>query len=259
MEQIVTDIPDASLRNLAGLYLREESLRRKAVGLISVDEKLKLHLFCIEAAMNLADVLRQYETSDEDLKVAQVLGIRMFNSFGAGLKLALSGYSQKCALIMRDVIETVFLLDYFSSDRTLIGRWRHSDKKTRKKEFAPIKVREALDARDGLTGKKRHELYELFSELAGHPNMNSAHMLRPRRGGDIVIGPFIEASTLGPTLFEMGRLALQAGEHLNHFFPADWQHGRASQIAFAEIKLRWFDAFYPNLRATNQKLKSKGD
>lgn len=209
--------------------------------------------------MNLADVLRQHETSDEDLKVVQVLGIRMFNSFGAGLKLALSGYSQKCALIMRDVIETAFLIDHFSSDRKLIERWRHADKKVRKKEFAPVKVREALDARDGVTGKKRHELYEMFSELAGHPNMNSGHMLRPSRGGDIVIGPFIEASTLGPTLFEMGRLALQAGEHLDQFFPADWQYGRASQIAFAEIKLRWFDTFYPNRREANQGANFKGD
>lgn len=35
---------------------------------------------------------------DEDLKVIQVLGIRIFNAFAASLKLALSGYSQNSAI-----------------------------------------------------------------------------------------------------------------------------------------------------------------
>ena len=72
-----------------------------------------------------------------------------FNAFGASLKLALSGYSQNSALILRDVLETVFLTDYFAGDRTLIERWRFADKKARIKDFGPVRVREALDARDG--------------------------------------------------------------------------------------------------------------
>lgn len=234
--------------NLARIHFHEEQLRSKAASLISTDEKLKLHLVAIEAAMDLADVLRQFNTTDQDLKVIQLLGVRMFNSFGAGLKLALSGYSQKCALIMRDVIETVFLLDYFTTDRTLITRWRFADKKAIKKDFSPVRVREALDKRDGFTGKKRHELYEMFSVLAGHPNMNSVLMLRPSRNGDILIGPFIEMGTLAPTIFEMARLAIQLGEHLNTFFPPDWREGVDSRIAFVEIKRRWVETFYPKGR-----------
>jgi len=44
-----------------------------------------------------------------------------------------------------------------------------------------VKVREALDARDGFTSKKRFEIYELFSELAGHPNMKSSWMMLHER------------------------------------------------------------------------------
>ena len=116
--------------NLARLYAGEEQLRDRAISIVAGDVSAQLHLASIEAAMDLADVLRQYDTADEDLKVIQVLGMRTFNAFGASLKLALSGYSQNSVLILRDVLETVFLIDYFSSDRSLIERWRLSDKKT---------------------------------------------------------------------------------------------------------------------------------
>src|SRR3546814_17785988 len=105
--------------------------------------------------MDLIDVFRQFDTSDEDIKVIQVLGMRIFNALGAALKLSLSGYHQNSALILRDVLETTFLIDYFSSNPEKIKCWRSADKKISMKEFSPVKIREALDARDGYTEKKR--------------------------------------------------------------------------------------------------------
>jgi hypothetical protein len=119
-------------------------------------------------------------------------------------------------------METVFLIDYFAGDRALIECWRFADKRARLRDFGPVKVREALDARDGFTDKKRFAMYEMFSELAGHPTMKSAFMMRPQRDGNAVIGPFMEAATLEAVVSEMGRLAIQLGEQLNLFFPADW-------------------------------------
>ena len=170
-----SEIPD----NLIDLHRQEEELRRKAIEWIAGDVRLSLHFAAIEQAMNLADVLRQFNTQNEDLKVIQMLGIRTFNAFGASLKLALSGYSQNGALVMRDILETVFLIDLFQGDRKLIKKWRLADKTTLDKEFMPVKVRMALDSRDGFTSKKREAIYKLFSELAGHPTMKSALMLRP--------------------------------------------------------------------------------
>ena len=144
--------------NLRNLHGAEEELRRKAMTLVAGDNRLALHLSVIEHAMDLADLLRQFPTDDEDVKVIQVLGMRIFNAFGASVKLALSGYGQNSALIMRDILETVFLLNLFKGDRTAIERWRFADKKERMKNFSPIRVREALDARDGFHGKKRAAL-----------------------------------------------------------------------------------------------------
>jgi hypothetical protein len=232
-------------QNLASLHGAEEQLSEKARSMIADDDRLQLHLAVTEAAMDLADTLRQFNSSDEDLKVAVVLGMRTFNAFAASIKLTLSGYHQNSALILRDVMETVFLLDLFAGDRSLIERWRHADKKGRRNEFSPVKVREALDTRDGFTSKKRFEMYELFSELAGHPNMKSSWMMRPQKDGDAVIGPFMEATSLEAVISEMGRLAIQVGEQLNRFFPADWDQGVPSRVAFAQQKQNWMNTFYP--------------
>lgn len=231
--------------NLKNLHLGEEQLREKALGIIAGHERLKLHLDIVEAAMDLADIFRQLDTSDKDLKVAQLLGMRTFNALGASLKLALSGYHQNSALILRDVLETVFLLNLFAGDRTLMEQWRRADKKARMKDFSPVKVRKALDARDGFTSKRRAEMYELFSELAGHPTMKSAWMMRPQKDGDAVIGPFMEATALEAVISEMGRLAVQVGEQINAFLPTDWTRGHPARLAFAQLKLQWISTFYP--------------
>ncbi|WP_394689213.1 hypothetical protein [Hoeflea sp.] len=234
--------------NLANLHSGEEQFREKALRIIDGDQRLRLHIVVVEDAMDLTDNFRQYDTSDEDLKVVQVLGMRTFNAFGASLKLTLSGYHQNSALILRDVLETVFLLNLFAGDRDRIGRWRHADKKARMKEFSPVEVRKALDARDGFISKRRAEMYELFSELAGHPNMKSAWMMRPEKDGDAVIGPFMEATALEAVISEMGRLAIQVGEQIIAFFPTYWTPGLPSRATFAQHKREWLSTFYPTAR-----------
>ena len=115
-------------------------------------------------------------------------------------------------------------------------------------QFSPVRVREDLDKRDGFAEKKRAEMYELFSELAGHPTMKSHLMLRPEKEGDAVMGPFIERTTVDAVLSEMGRLAIQVGELLGAFIPANWQQADASRAAFAKQKSNWVSEFYPHLK-----------
>lgn len=235
----MTNIPT----NFYSLHKGEEELRRKALSLINEDSKLLLHMKIIEEAMNLSDLLRTYSSDDEDFKVIQIFGMRIFNAFGASLKLVLSGYTQNGAIILRDILETVFLLDLFG-DQSLIAKWRFADKKTTRELFSPAAVRKALDSRYGHTGKKREELYKLFSELAGHPTMKSSWMMRPQKDGDAFIGPFIEKATLAATLFEMGRLAFQVGKHLYPFFPKDWKGSYSQLLAFTGAANDWW-AEYP--------------
>lgn len=237
--------------NLLSLYAGEQLLRQKALELVAADKRLQLHLRSVEAAMDVADILRQSSQDDEDSKVIKVMGMRMFNALGASVKLALSGYGQNSALIMRDILETVFLVDFFGHDRSAIARWRLADRKGRMKEFSPIRVREALDARDGHTTKKRAQIYEMFSELASHPTMQSAEMMRPTKGGNAVIGPFIEATSLDAVLSDLGRLAIQVGEVLGACVPADFTAGLGVHARFTDAKIAWLSEFYPKPTPSN--------
>lgn len=238
---MISQLPE----NLLSLHEGEEFLRHKALELVATDERLHLHLRIIEAAMDLADTLRQVPNEDEDLKIIRLMGMRMFNALAASLKLALSGYSQNSALIMRDILETVFLTDFFGHEPAAVSRWRLADRKSRMKDFSPIRVRESLDARDGHVKRKRAEMYEMLSELAAHPTMQSAEMLRPTKGGSAVIGPFVEATSLEAVLSELGRLAVQVGEVLSGFVPLDFRKGQGVLSRFSSLKSMWLQEFYP--------------
>lgn len=229
---------------LGALQIHEQGLREKAEAFITENTALRLHLTIIEHAMDLADQFRQIPVEDEDLKVLQIMGMRTFNALGASLNLALSGYFQNSALIMRDILETVFLLSYFSSDRAEISIWRHADKAERKRKYAPVHIRMKLDKRDGFTVGKRRKAYEMFCELAAHPTMQSDYMMRPDRDGDAVIGPFMTISVLEAVLSEMGQLAVQVGTILAVFLVDYGNTAAIERRAFERDMHRWLSKFY---------------
>ena len=213
--------------------------------IVANDERLALHVQAVENAMNLAESLHnKLLTDDEDASVIRMLGMRTFNAFGASLKLALSGYSQNSVLIMRDILETVFLLDYFSGDPALVRCWRVADDKARRRVFSPAAVRKALDERDGFEGRKREEIYRIFSELAAHPTPKSDRLMRPRMSDDAVIGPFISQTSLDEVLSEIGRLAVQVGEILDGFFPETGEADAHVRKVYAQARKRWLATFY---------------
>lgn len=233
--------------NFPLLHQGEEGLRVKSIEAIERDPKLLLHFSITERAMDVLDVFRQYPTTDEDFKVVQMLNLRTFNAMAASVKLMLSGYYLFSAQVLRDVLETVFLLDLFRTDAAAITAWRNADRKGRMKEFGPVKVREKLDARDGLTTMKRAKLYEQFSELAGHATMVSVAMLRPT-GMDAVNTPFVDPNALEAISSEMGRLAVQVGEIAVAMARTD---NDAFVLKFADVatsfvasKGEWLDRFY---------------
>ena len=233
------------LDSLTALHDEEAKLRLKALGLVARDSQLQLHISVIGNAMDLADLFRKFPADDEDLKAIQLLGMRTFNAFGSSLKLALSGYGQNSALIMRLILEIVFLLDLLKGDRSLIERWRCADEKERWDKFRPAQVRTVLDGRSGFKEKKRGHHYTLLSELAGHPTMKSVAMMRPQQDGDAEGKPFVEEGVLRNVLYEMARLAVMFGDILDHFFFNTWVDGHQARADYKRVRKRWLEVWDP--------------
>jgi hypothetical protein len=140
---------DGQFENLVVTHEHEEKLRAESMALIQADPELAKRLVTVEKAMALIfGYTLDHTARTEDERTAQMLGIRVFNAAASGVKLALSGYYQTAFHQARDIMETGFLLDLFRTCPEKIAIWKTADRETRRK-FDPVKVRIALDERDG--------------------------------------------------------------------------------------------------------------
>ena len=231
--------------NFERLHSGEEFLRSKSLEAIEVDEDLSRHVALIEKAM---DVLNNLSTNpisgeDENSKAVRLLGMRLFNGCAAAFQLIVSGYYQAAAMVMRDLLETGFLLGYFRHDRSKIAEWRNADDATRKKAFAPVKIRIALDEKDGFTEKKRAAAYELLCELASHPTYRGLQMLAPK-GQAHHCGPFFDSSALKPLIEELVKLAIQAGQNYSLFFKGRTKATMETKVYFMEACGEWMERYF---------------
>ncbi len=231
--------------NLILLHTGEEECRKKSIQSITADKDLSDHLQMIEHAMDIINIfiMQHVHTSKDELTI-QCLGIRLFNDLSSSIKLLFSGYYQTATVMLRDVLETVFLLDYLKSNTELITTWAACSEEERLKSFSPVKIRIALDDRDGLTTRKREEAYKLLCRLAAHPSPEGFRMLTPIAGGDAHCGPFFEFTALKAVLSEMAKLAIQAGNQFALFFPKNTNATRGISLDFMEKQGKWCERFY---------------
>lgn len=232
--------------NIELLHTGEEVLRAESLKRIAVLPDMVMHLAMMEHSMDLINaLLPSSSVQDEDQLMLGNLGIRIFNALAAALKLMLSGYYQASGLQLRDVLETAFLLDYFSTDPQLITAWRTKSEVDRKKAFKPVSIRIALDNRDGFTEKKREEAYKLLCKLAGHATPEGTVMLVPQRGGKSVhCGPFLENGALQALLSEAAKLAVQAAGAFRVMIRNENLNQMEASIFFMEAEADWLEKFF---------------
>ena len=198
--------------NLNSLRQAEEQLRAKTVACVEANVDFSAHLAMTECTMDLLNVfvLKQLETSD-DGRTIQHLGIRVFNAFGSAWKLAASGYYQNATMLLRDIVETTFLVDYFSIFPAKVSAWRLVDQTPKGwQQFKPAAIRAALDKHAGKGKSRRGDVYSMFSSLGGHASITGFAMLRPK-GNDSVLGPYFDPTALRALLEEHGKWSAMAG------------------------------------------------
>jgi hypothetical protein len=206
------------LENLSRLHDEQNNIRAQSLDVLAQAPNLLDHAAIIEHWMDvILFFATQYDTNDEDELTLQRLGIRLFNTSACALSLALSGFYQNAALQMRDLLETGFLVDDFSIDRSTIKQWRESTDKERKKRFSPIEVRKRLDARDGLTTNGRAAAYSMFSDYASHPTHRGIALIYPDELGKI--GPFFHLPFLTLLIEELAKRLLDPTITFANHFP----------------------------------------
>jgi hypothetical protein len=217
---------------------------QQSLDAIGAADDLLQHISALESAMSVIDhFAREYATEDLDTLAIQHLGIRIFNGTASALKLLLSGYYQTAALQTRDMLETAFLLDYFTMDAGIISVWRTATDGDRWKSFKPYTVRKALNERDGFKEDKRGEHYKILSTLAGHASPKGFAMLRPSATSLARIGPFFDQGALRGVLEEMSKHVVPAAMHFVRHFDERNRSDYLTAIHFMEISGRWAERF----------------
>jgi hypothetical protein len=222
----------------------EEKIRQLSKAAIEASKDLSLHARMIERAMNMLDyVAKRRAHADEDELVLQMLAARLFNSGASSMKLLLGGYYQSTVMVMRDILETTFLLDYFHSNHDQIAVWRACDEKKRNREFGAMKIRIALDDRDGFTERKREATYNLLCQLGTHPTYTGFQMLQTKGSDKVIVGPFFEPASLDAVLSELAKTIMQAGAQTRHADKLSLEDYRMS-LDYLMAQGDWSDRFF---------------
>jgi hypothetical protein len=188
----------AATDNLTSLHKREEELRAGSLGAIGADAALS------DEAMNaIWAFTHDHVHGSEDELTLQLLGIRLFNAAGSSIRLAMAGYYQGAFAHVRDVIETSFLIDYFTTFPAEIAEWRQADKRKRMSRFGAGRIRTVLDKRAGYTSGERKRIYDTISEYATHASYPGVTLITTGPENMAQVGPFFDERKLRSWLGEM--------------------------------------------------------
>lgn len=230
--------------NLDLLHGGELNYRAETIQAIEADPEMMDHVELVESIMDYIHFFVHRPPKDLDHETVQLLATRMFNDLAGAYGQLTRGYYQIAAMILRDVMETTFLLGLFVHKPDQIEVWRNSDSKQRYELFRPGKVRAYLNSFPGYSEKKRDAAYKMFCEYAAHPTQAGFALMGPT-GGRPTIGPFFDQSLLKAILVELAQLAAQAGANAGHWFDADEEvQAIAVQLRRIEVSGDWLERYF---------------
>ncbi|WP_305646212.1 hypothetical protein [Nitrosomonas sp.] len=228
--------------NLISLHKHEEEIRGDSLRLIEARQNLGDHLSMIHWSMAVIYAFAHDHTNatDDELTI-QYLGLRLFNSVASSVKLGLSGYYQSAFAHVRDIFETVALLDYLHTNPSQIAQWKASDKKQRIAQFGPGAIRNALNTRDQFSGNKRKEMYDHLSEYLSHATAPGFQLLAPEGLGKI--GPFLSEKYLKAWLEEAVKFLVHGATIFMGHFPNVEPPLLLEKADFLDRANRWRDKY----------------
>jgi hypothetical protein len=230
----------------SGMYLVDERpIERENDNTILNNDELKDHVAIINHSLEFISNIPKLvlHTNVDELFVQRLL-IRCFNSGASSLRLARCGYYQPAFAMIRDVVETTFLLDLFNRQPAEIARWHSLPAKQREKEFAPFRVRDKLDKADGNKERRRAAAYKALSTYASHPTPEGFHIISPNLMTQI--GPFPNADRIEAFLQELAKNISYAAIVAGGLVPKDSDAGYELKKSFLRPLNFWLERYMPS-------------
>lgn len=189
--------------SILSIQNQEKSIFTESHILISKSELLAEHLSLINNSLNVIYSFSiEHNNNDKSELIIQYSGIRMFNSTASSLNLMLMGYYQNSIILIRDILETTFLIDLFSFKPELIIDWADSNDLQLKNKYSPVNIRIELDKCYNNTSSKRKDLYQMFCAYGTHFTIKGTILLADVNNL-LQIGPFINTDKLKACIEEL--------------------------------------------------------
>jgi hypothetical protein len=134
---------------------------------------------------------------------AELLTGRAVSSCQAALLLMSNGYYDEALATIRGLGEVANLMSMFTTDAFEFERWMSMDEKTRRRDFAPVKVRLWLEQKAGVLVVDA-ELYAALSGYSIHASPNSLPQAHGEHG-NASIGPLYQEAGFLLCLNELAR------------------------------------------------------
>jgi len=187
-------------------------------------------------------ILIPHNLLTEDQKTVAYIGARIFNDASVAFTSLMTGYYQASLAIVRDLVEIEFLLDYFCSFPEQIEMWRKASNKERYKNYAPNKLYEKLDQRDGLTMGNRKKLYQFLCEYASHATYPGTS--RIAKNNTVIFGGFFDEQKLSESLTMINEHLGFAVMSLTRLMPNSDPEIMKMNIQFLT---NWGEQFFPEI------------
>jgi hypothetical protein len=227
-------------------YVDESRIEEANDATVQGDPALLDHVHIAnECFVVLSEALRVYVHTDAKELIVLRLAVRLFNDAGAALKCAKAGYYQPAFMIVRDLVETGFLIDLFGRDRSKITEWGTATDKDRRRKFSPVAVRDQLDKLDGFAAKKRQRAYADFSFAAAHPDPRGFSLISPENMTQI--GPFPDKDRITAFLEELARHLPHAVALFLRHLPREHEGLRPITARFHGELAKWMQSYSPSI------------
>lgn len=183
----------------------EEAIYGKSYSYLTGNNPGKNYLELFElTAQTLLATLQPYDNDGEEELTIKYIGTRVFNHVMVAYRCTLSGYYQASYAMQRDLLEIMFLGDFFRSFPEKINEWKAASNEERIKNFSPSALYTALDKRDNFNEKKRKAQYQQYCEYASHVSFQGFSLLT-NQNNQVEIGPFYDEKKLINTLHDLCR------------------------------------------------------